>query len=157
MTRSFDVSFDLRLNKRLSKQSWDWWSETPSCQLWRHCNGICRWQYIHHIFFQHTLKRSQISIFYIYFEHTNIFEHISTCNVSKSAQMCQNVKRLFLRKRLKRHSLHHIFFTAVTLLWSSREQTIWLKILRLQEWIYTAANFHAMINFIAFALKKLNL
>ena len=27
-TRSFEVFFDLRLNKRLSKQSWDWWFET---------------------------------------------------------------------------------------------------------------------------------
>ena len=26
------------LNKRLSKQSWGWWFETPSCSLWRHCN-----------------------------------------------------------------------------------------------------------------------
>ena len=25
VTRSFDVFFDLRLNKRLSKQWWDWW------------------------------------------------------------------------------------------------------------------------------------
>ena len=24
--------------KRLSKQSWGWWFETPSCSLWRHCN-----------------------------------------------------------------------------------------------------------------------
>ena len=39
VTRSFDVFFDLRLNKRLSKQSWGWWSETPSCSLWRHCNN----------------------------------------------------------------------------------------------------------------------
>ena len=30
MTRSFDVFFDLRQNKRLSKQSWGWWFETPS-------------------------------------------------------------------------------------------------------------------------------
>ena len=37
--RSFDVFFDLRLNKRLSKHSWGWWSETPSRPLWRHCNG----------------------------------------------------------------------------------------------------------------------
>ena len=28
------------LNKRLSKQSWGWWFETPSCSLWRHCNGM---------------------------------------------------------------------------------------------------------------------
>ena len=26
------------LNKRLSKQSWGWWFETPSRPLWRHCN-----------------------------------------------------------------------------------------------------------------------
>ena len=29
VTRSFDVFFDLRLNKRLTKQSWGWWFETP--------------------------------------------------------------------------------------------------------------------------------
>ena len=33
VTRSFDVLFDLRLNKRLSKQSWGWWFETPSCPV----------------------------------------------------------------------------------------------------------------------------
>ena len=38
VTRSFDVFFDLRLNKRLSKQSWGWWCETQSGSLWRHCN-----------------------------------------------------------------------------------------------------------------------
>ena len=38
VTRSFDVFFDLRLNKRLSKQSWGWWFETPLHSLWRHCN-----------------------------------------------------------------------------------------------------------------------
>ena len=30
VTRSFDVFFDMRPNKRLSKQSWGWWFETPS-------------------------------------------------------------------------------------------------------------------------------
>ena len=30
VTRSFDIYFDLRLNKRLSKQPWGWWFETPS-------------------------------------------------------------------------------------------------------------------------------
>ena len=38
VTRSFDVLFDLHLNKRLSKQSKGWWFETPSCPLWRHPN-----------------------------------------------------------------------------------------------------------------------
>ena len=39
VTRSFDVFFDLRLNKRLSKQPWGWWFETPALSLWRHRNG----------------------------------------------------------------------------------------------------------------------
>ena len=38
VTRSFDIFFDLRLNKRLSKQSWGWWFEPLSCPLWRQCN-----------------------------------------------------------------------------------------------------------------------
>ena len=38
VTRSFDVIFDLRLNKLLSKQSWGWWFETPSRSFWRYCN-----------------------------------------------------------------------------------------------------------------------
>ena len=40
--RSFDVFFDLHLNKGLSKQWWGWWFETPSCPLWRHCNDTER-------------------------------------------------------------------------------------------------------------------
>ena len=38
VTRSLDVFFDLRLNKRLSKQPRGWWFQTPSCSLWRHCD-----------------------------------------------------------------------------------------------------------------------
>ena len=33
VTQSFDALFDLCLNKRLSKQSWGWWFETPSRSL----------------------------------------------------------------------------------------------------------------------------
>ena len=40
VTRNFDVFFDLRLNKRLSKLSWSWWSETPSSSLWPHRNDL---------------------------------------------------------------------------------------------------------------------
>ena len=38
VTRSFDVFFDLRRNKRLSKQSWGSRFGTLSRPLWRHCN-----------------------------------------------------------------------------------------------------------------------
>ena len=39
VTRSFDVFFDLCLNKRLSKQSRHRWFETPSRSSWRHHDG----------------------------------------------------------------------------------------------------------------------
>ena len=39
--RGFDAFFDLRLIKRLSKQSWGWLFETPSRPLWRHGNELC--------------------------------------------------------------------------------------------------------------------
>ena len=38
VTRRFGAFFYLRLNNRLSKQSWGWWFGTPSRPLWRHCN-----------------------------------------------------------------------------------------------------------------------
>ena len=38
VTRTFEVSFDLRQNEPLSKQSWGWWFETLSRPLWRHSN-----------------------------------------------------------------------------------------------------------------------
>ena len=47
VARSFDVFFDLRLNKRLSKQSRRLWFETQSRSLWRYCNGkiiLIRWR-----------------------------------------------------------------------------------------------------------------
>ena len=42
VTLSYDVFFDLRVNKRLSKQSWGWWSETPSPPLWLQCNAAIK-------------------------------------------------------------------------------------------------------------------
>ena len=41
VTRTFDVSFDVRLSKRLSKQSRCRWFETPWRSLQRHCNDLC--------------------------------------------------------------------------------------------------------------------
>ena len=44
VTRRFNIFFDLRLINRLSKQSWGWWFETPSCSSWRHRNDFsCYW------------------------------------------------------------------------------------------------------------------
>ena len=38
VTGTFDVFFDLRMNKRLCKQWRGWWFETLLCPLWRHHN-----------------------------------------------------------------------------------------------------------------------
>ena len=43
VTQSFDVFFDLRLNKQLSKQSRRRWFETPSLSLWYHYNVLLVW------------------------------------------------------------------------------------------------------------------
>ena len=54
VTQSFDIFFDVRLNKRLSKQSWHSLFQTPSRPLWRHCNDCASNQYeILHISRQH--------------------------------------------------------------------------------------------------------
>ena len=65
VTRSFDVFFDLRLNKRLSKQPWGWWYETPS--LWRQCNEcfflqVCIWGKQSDSHTANTIKSQIISV-----------------------------------------------------------------------------------------------
>ena len=59
VTRSFDVFFDLHLNKGLSKQSRRQWFETPSHPLWRHCNGchlLKWWEWISYIHVKLSVK-----------------------------------------------------------------------------------------------------
>ena len=56
VTQSCDVFFDLRLNKRLSKQPWGRWFETPPWSLWRQCNesrtfGMCSTQHLRKVMF----------------------------------------------------------------------------------------------------------
>ena len=43
--QNFCVFFELRQNKKLSKQSRRWWFETPTCSLWRHCKEIRLWNH----------------------------------------------------------------------------------------------------------------
>ena len=76
-----------RLNKRLSKQSWDWWVETPSRSLWRHCND--------------PLKTYQLGVWKTYgLRHTNHhccsrYDRIS-CWISKVHVLIpQNVKTTY--------------------------------------------------------------
>ena len=68
MTWSCDVLFHLRLIKRLSKQSWGWWFETPSRPLWRHRNGQedCQWGMGHGISLSLALSLHIYIYIYIY-------------------------------------------------------------------------------------------
>ena len=71
VTRSFDVFLDLRLTKRLSKQRWGRWFETPSCPLWRHCNDHRSpfWSKLFTYLLQHVLivGQSDHSILHVHF------------------------------------------------------------------------------------------
>ena len=85
VTRSFDVFFDLRLNKRLSKQPWGWWFETPAWSLWRHRNGVmlCRT----HLRYMHLdsavfLRRGAIYIHVHVIIHVIKKHWIALCRIS---------------------------------------------------------------------------
>ena len=57
VTQSFDIFFDQRPNKRLSKQSRRRWSETPSHSLWRRCKEA-RWFFSSH----HSIRDWQLKV-----------------------------------------------------------------------------------------------
>ena len=58
VTRSFDVYFDLRPDKRLSKQSWGWWFETLSHSLWRHRNDEDDCVVTHNLYFRQNNNKA---------------------------------------------------------------------------------------------------
>ena len=62
MTRSFDIFCDLHLNKRLGKQSWGRWFETPSRLLWHHCDDTIHKPILCHdsVLHLNTIIRSKI-------------------------------------------------------------------------------------------------
>ena len=63
VARGIDVFFDLRMNKRLSKQSWGWWFEAPSRPLWRHCNVIMEPIYHEDIMHHNVIPEQNITVF----------------------------------------------------------------------------------------------
>ena len=70
MTLSFDIFFDLRRKKRLSKQSRHRWLETASYSLWRYCN-VLNISWMQKGGWGNRNTKDHIS----YFE-TNIFNHM---------------------------------------------------------------------------------
>ena len=81
VTRSFDVFFYLRPNKRLSKQPWGWWFETPSWSLWRHGNDI-QWLSSHYNDFIMSAMASQITSLTIVYSGADQRKHWSSASLA---------------------------------------------------------------------------
>ena len=65
VTQSSDVFFDLRPNKRLSKQTRTPWLEMPSRSLWRHCNHWDHQTILGHLQLQWWLKTTSSLLLFI--------------------------------------------------------------------------------------------
>ena len=100
VTRSFGVFFNLCLNKRLSKQSWGWWFETPSRSLWRHCSDFCRTQLtvcvllVMEINSLSLVKPGELRRYYF---PTNVFDHLETCCLIGKI-VCETITRYITKK-----------------------------------------------------------
>ena len=75
-TRSFDVFFDMCLNKRLSKQSRGWWFETLYHPLWRHCNDVSWLARIGEFPAQRPSYAENVSIWWRHHGHGHLREYI---------------------------------------------------------------------------------
>ena len=90
VTRSFDVFFYLRPNKRLSKQSRGWWFETPSRSLWRHCNGVI----------QTKLTTTKLCVYTVHTKHTYNSRYGMHQYIDGLAQERRNSSALAMELRL---------------------------------------------------------
>ena len=88
VARSFDVYFDLRPDKLLSKQSWGWWSETLSHSLWRHRNewwALILYMYITDMHASVVVARTVMRYFGMTFWRNTILHEVGTI---KSGHVC---------------------------------------------------------------------
>ena len=103
VTRSFEGFFDLRLNKQLSKQSWVWWFETPSCPLWRHCNDIL-WQPVlwYHIS-QPNIDTSTYYVITVTVYAYMVLDLRNRCGTSKLWTCFHNLQQWFIKSTWSLH------------------------------------------------------
>ena len=93
----FDVFFDLRMNKQLSKQSWGWWHETPSRSLWHHCN---EWRKFH---------QKWHSVAVLYYESHYLIDSVAGPFISRKSINYILVVNTFRPRQNYRHFAYHIF------------------------------------------------
>ena len=65
VTRSFDVFFDLRLNKRLTKQTRRRWFEMPSRSWWRHCYVHIKFSYSYPYYLHRIMSTNKLPIWFL--------------------------------------------------------------------------------------------
>ena len=98
VTRSFDVFIDVRLYKRLSKQSWGWWFETPSHPIWRHCNDVVYYELTLRVSWKFFFVKVSISMI----KSVCKFTHITTVLSSWYRQNCNMIVALCCRHTFRR-------------------------------------------------------
>ena len=130
MTRSFDVFFDLPLNKRLSKQSLGWWFETLSRPLWRHCNVMALLQLLKYVVIADTSAFNQQAFFtdrpyeqcyewVPYYPGDALAERIVSTNVLMSPIWYAACKRIITTL----HAFSTRLYWSVTLIWGHLDST----------------------------------
>ena len=137
VTRNFDVFFDLRLNKRLSKQPRGCWFETPSWSLWRHCNGKANLSPASNKHGERTLA-NRVCALYICTSVSVVVVCCYCCSVlSHRLNMCWFVNEILDRKHklMKLHSNYKCFHCGKQV----RSTKIW------QLNIYTMTTWHENI------------
>ena len=109
VARSFDVFFVLRLNKRLSKQSWGWWLETLSHPLWHHRN-VCVNECCHLVVIHCVNKQAIVQTF------NQLIGHIERCTLEPNGRNrdTENNVLMYMLRLLKldkiTNSLTALFF-----------------------------------------------
>ena len=95
VTRSFDVFFDLRPNKRLSKQSWGWCFKTPSRLLWLHCKGSYPYVLAMEQILVSILDNMNVNV-----EEVKIFYNANGCPVKGMPPSCCILIIMFMSRML---------------------------------------------------------
>ena len=105
VTRSFDVFVDLRLNKRLSKQSWGWWFKTLTRPWWHRCNDretkAVHYRYVATV--MGTCNRQSIAIY-----ESPIFMWTTFLFVAQYHIKAETQRPLFSRRHFQMHFLDKI-------------------------------------------------
>ena len=132
VTRSFDVFFDLGLNKRLSKRPWGWWFETPTWSLWRQCNVYCG-----RLAMTKTFPHLVLIIDKMHHQHSNQkFMNISICESDIKSFMIFLWLHLSSTYTLPLYILRAILFS----LWINHEYCETFSFLK-NIWIHNYAHF----------------